>query len=296
MTYQEALNELIQLEQEAQVLQQRKYREEQVIEIKKKELEKYTDDLYREHYDVKQLEKNSIGTIFKKISGNYQKEYEKEMSEYLAAKEKYDEFNIIIEDLHSEVNRYRNELFRKEQEIKRKRQDLRNNYPEGMEIAKKEEELRKKLYSQKKELEEAIAATHRVYTLAKDALEQCRSAKSWATYDTFFNGGLISDLIKYDKIDNAASIISQLQSATDRMNKELKDVKIAFDSDLNQIDGSTRFFDIAFDNIFTDWSVRNKLSSNVEELTRYCSKVEAILASLRNKKRSIEQQLLESQN
>lgn len=293
MTYQEACNELMQLEQEVLVLQQRKFREEQVIEIKKKELEKYTDDLYREHYDVKQLEKNSIGTLLKKISGNYQKEYEKETKEYLAAKAKYDEFNIMLEDLQSEVNRYRNEIVRKEQEIKRKKQDLRNNYPEGMEIAKKEEELRKKLYSQKKELEEAITATHRVYELATDALEQYKSAKSWATYDTFFKGGLISDLIKYDKIDNAAALISHLQSATDRMNKELKDVKIAFDSNINQIDGSTKFFDIAFDNIFTDWSVRNKLSSNVEELTRYCSKVEALLASLRNEKRSIEQQLLQ---
>ncbi|ABX41099.1 coiled-coil domain-containing protein [Lachnoclostridium phytofermentans] len=293
MTYQEASNELMQLEQEIRVLQQRKYREEQVIEIKKRELEKYTDDLYKEHYDVKQLEKNSIGTLLKKISGNYQKEYEKEMNEYLIAKAKYDEFIIMIEDLHSEVNRYRNEIFHKEQEIKRKKQDIRNNYPEGMEIAKKEEELRKKLYSQKKELEEAITATNRVYELTKDALEQYKSAKSWATYDTFFNGGLISDLIKYNKIDNAVEIVSQLQSATDRMNKELKDVKVAFDSNLNQIDGSTRFFDIAFDNIFTDWSVRNKLSSNVEELTRYCSKVEALLASLRNEKRSVEKQLLE---
>jgi DNA repair exonuclease SbcCD ATPase subunit len=293
VTYQEACNDLMQLEQEVQVLQQRKYREEQVIEIKKKELEKYTDDLYREHYDVKQLEKNSIGTLLKKISGNYQKEYEKETKEYLAAKAKYDEFNIMIEDLQSEVNRYRNEIVRKEQEIKRKKQDLRSNYPEGMEVAKKEEELRKKLYSQKKELEEAITATQRVYELAMDARDQYKSAKSWATYDTFFNGGLISDLIKYDKIDNAAALISQLQSATDRMNKELRDVKIAFDSNINQIDGGTRFFDIAFDNIFTDWSVRNKLSSNVDELTRYCSKVESLLASLRNEKRGIEQRLLQ---
>ncbi len=291
MTYQEACNGLMQLEQEILVLQQRKFREEQVLKRKKKELEKYTDDLYREHYDVKQLEKNSIGTILKRISGNYQKEYEKETREYLAAKEKYDEFIIIIEDLQAEVNRYQNEINRKEQEIKGKKQEIRNNYPEGMELAQKEEEVRKKLYSQKKELEEAIMAANRVYELAKAALDQYKSAKSWATYDTFFRGGLISDLVKYDKIDNAAAMVSQLQSAINRMAKELKDVKIAFDSNLNHIDGSTRFFDIAFDNIFTDWSVRDKLVSNIEELTRYCNKVESLLASLRNEKRRIEQRL-----
>lgn len=293
MTYQEVCHEVMQLEQEIQVLQQRKYREEQGLERKKKELAQYTDDLYREHYDVKQLEKNSIGTLIKKISGNYQKEYEKETQEYLAAKAKYDEFNIIIEDQKAEVRRYQNEIFHKEQEIKRKKQEIRNNYPEGIELAKKEDEVRRKLYSQKKELEEAITATHRVYELAKNALEQYKSAKSWATYDTFFKGGLISDLMKYEKIDNATSIISQLQSATIRMQKELKDVRIAFESNLNQIDGSTRFFDIAFDNIFTDWNVRDKLASNVEEISRYCSKIESLLASLRNEKRSIVQRLAE---
>lgn len=291
MTYQEACHEVMQIEQEIQVLQQRKYREEQGLELKKKELTKYTDDLYREHYDVKQLEKNSIGTLIKKISGNYQKEYEKETKEYLAAKAKYDEFTIIIEDQKAQVNRYKNEIFHKEQELKVKKQEIRNNYPEGIELAQKEDEVRKKLYAQKKELSEAITATHRVFELAKNALDEYKSAKSWATYDTFFKGGLISDLVKYDKIDNASAIISQLQSATNRMKKELKDVKIAFDSNINQIDGSTRFFDIAFDNIFTDWNVRDKLASNVDEISRYCSKIESLLVSLRNEERSIEQRL-----
>ena len=123
MTYQEVCHEVMQLEQEIQVLQQRKYREEQGLAMKKKELAQYNDDLYREHYDVKQLEKNSIGTLIKKISGKYQKEYEKETQEYLAAKAKYDEFNIIIEDQKAEVRRYQNEIFHKEQEIKRRKQD-----------------------------------------------------------------------------------------------------------------------------------------------------------------------------
>lgn len=293
MTYQEACHEVMQLEQEIQVLQQKKYREEQGLELKKKELTKYTDDLYREQYDVKQLEKNSFGTLIKKISGNYQEEYEKETKEYLAAKAKYDEFTIIIEDQKTEISRYKNEIFHKEQELKKKKHEIRNNYPEGIELAQKEDEVRRNLYSQKKELSEAITATQRVYELAKKALDQYKSAKSWATYDTFFKGGLISDLVKYDKIDNATATISQLQSATNRMKKELKDVRIAFDSTLNQIDGSTKFFDIAFDNIFTDWSVRDKLASNIEELSKYCNKIESLLASLRNEARSIEQRLSE---
>ena len=293
LTYQEACHEVMQIEQEIQVLQQRKYREDQVLEIKKKELEKYTDDLYREKYDVKQLEKNSIGTLIKKIAGSYQEKYEKETQEYLAAKAKYDEFTVIIDDLKVEINRYQKEIEKKEQELKVKKQEIRNNYPEGIELAQKEEEIRKKLYSQKKELEEAITATNRAYELAKNALEQYKSAKSWATYDTFFKGGLISDLVKYDKIDNANATISKLQSASYRMIKELKDVKIAFDSNINQIDGTTRFFDIAFDNIFTDWSVRDKLTSNINELTNYSNKVASLLASLRNEKRAIEQKLSE---
>ena len=291
MTYEEACFEVFQLEEEIQVLQSKKYREEQVLDRKQQEFNQYTDELYREQYDVKQLEKNSLGTILKKMTGKFEEQYEKETREFLAAKAKYDEYSILLEDLKSVINRYQNEICRKQQEIKKKKITIRETYPEGLKIARQEEEERKKLFGQNKELEEAITATQRVYQLATNAMSEYEGAKSWATYDTFFKGGLIADLAKYDKIDKAAACVSQLNSAANQMKKELSDVKMAFDENLNQIDGSTRFFDIAFDNIFTDWNVRDQLADNIQKLNSYCNRLSELLCKLRMEKSRIEKKL-----
>lgn len=291
MNYQEAVNEIMNLQEEIKVIQQKLDNVTLTYEERKKQLSQYKAQLAEEKYDVDQLENLSISKILYKMIGKYEDKYQKEYQEYLTAKRKYDEYAVDIEQLANEVERYTQQLREKQEQLKTKQAKLRTDYTEGQILARKEDEERQRLYRQKKELEEAILATEKVYNLAKSAIDEYSSAKSWATYDTFFNGGLLTDMIKYSKVDNAAEISNELKSASKRMRKELADVKLAFEVELDNMNDGTRFWDMAFDNIFTDMNVRNRLAENIDQLSSYITRVEHILADLRMQNMQVNEKL-----
>src|SRR5690606_15613549 len=103
----------------------------------------------------------------------------------------------------------------------------------------------------------------------------------WSTYDTFFGGGLIADLAKYNKLDNANKFVSRISAATKDMKKELKDVEMTLEHNLEIISGSEQFFDIAFDNIFSDWSIRGKIEKNLEAMNRYYEELTKIESQIK---------------
>lgn len=291
MNYQEAVREIMVLQEELKVMQQKYKNTTLTYENRVKELNQYKLELNEEKLDVDQLEKLSFSRILYKMIGKYEEKYQKEFQEYLTAKRKYDEYVVDIHQLQEAVEHYEREMNAKQAELQVKQAKLRTDYEEGQVLAQKEDEQRQLLYRQKKELDEAIGATNRVLSLAKDAMEEYSSAKSWATYDTFFNGGLFADMIKYSKVDNAAEISNKLKSASTMMKEELSDVKLVFPYDLDNVDDGTRFWDIAFDNIFTDMNVLNCLAENIDQLTTYISNVERILSDLQKERAMVDKKL-----
>lgn len=281
MNFQEASNEILELQGDLSIVQKKLDDASLTYQNRKAQLEEYKTQLAEEKLDVDQLENLSFSKILYKMIGKYEDKYQKEYQEYLTAKRKYDEYAVDIEQLAIEVERYTRELQSKQEQIQIKQKKLRTDYKEGQILARQEDEERQLLYRQKKELEEAIYATDKVLSLANAAKDEYSSAKSWATYDTFCNGGFISDMMKYSKVDKAAEISNQLKSASTRMKKELADVKLVFDVQLDNMNDGTRFWDMAFDNIFTDMNVRNRLAENINQLSSYIVKVEHISDDLR---------------
>ncbi|WP_434810467.1 hypothetical protein [Microbacterium sp. bgisy189] len=119
-------------------------------------------------------------------------------------------------------------------------------------------ERRGALHAEVVELQQAIeASVHADAALA--AAEECLdSASGWATYDTFFGGGMIADLVKHDRMNKAADLIRRADRALAELGAELADVGMAAAGDLG-IDDFSRALDIWFDNIFTDWAVRDRV-------------------------------------
>lgn len=291
MDYQAACNKILALEEELRLLDSKLQLTSVHLNKKKEEWEQFKDNLYKEKLDVEQLERLSLSSIFSKIVGNYEKKHEKEYQEYISAKRTYDEYAAYVDDLNKELSRYQYEITKLKDEIKVQKVNLRTNYPEGRILAEEENEKKKELYRLRKEIEEAEAAAITVYSLALEAQKEYESAKGWATYDTFFGGGLLTDMVKYSKIDSAAETSNQMKAASERMLKELSDVNLAFQGNIDSINDGTRFFDIAFDNIFTDWNVRTRLTENIEQLEDYIIKLEDILSNLRQRKNSINQKI-----
>ncbi|WBW50425.1 hypothetical protein O6R05_02465 [Peptoniphilus equinus] len=118
-----------------------------------------------------------------------------------------------------------------------------------------------------KELDETLLAID-------EAKAAYSSAKNFGILD-MFGGGMILSMIKHSKMD-------QGKAAMDKVEKELEDLKQAFShQDLNlYLDISDSFFDVYFDNIFSDWKTQQAIAKNQEALEDLESKLRALRTQL----------------
>ena len=115
-----------------------------------------------------------------------------------------------------------------------------------------------------KELNEAKIAAENAYRALERAEEKYSSAKSWGIWD-IFGGGAFSSLIKHSKIDDAEREMEEVVRKLNILQKELKDIYIDFRG-YSKVNDFDRVFDIAFDNIFSDWSTQSKIKENLHEI------------------------------
>lgn len=251
----------------------------------------YKRALEKEKVDVEALEKETFLAALAKIMRCYDKKYEKEYNEYLRAKQSYDAFLVELETIVEEKQRLQVNLQDAKNQLKILKESFYRNNPQAQ---LEEEKERTCLYQKKKELQEAIEAVTKVKHLAQEVYKAYDSAKGWATYDTFLGGGFLGDLMKYGKIDEAESLTHKMKAAAKYMEKELLDVDVTFHGDFEHMDGITRTFDMVFDNIFTDWSVKEHLAQNLQVLANYQRQLEGVIEQLRNALVSVEIQIKET--
>lgn len=115
-----------------------------------------------------------------------------------------------------------------------------------------------------KELKEAKEAADLVIVRINAGIKQLESASSWGVLD-ILGGGLISSLVKRDKIGQANRSLEEISSSLKALNKELSDVDISLpDSIPDEL--SDELFDVVFDNIFTDIRVQGEIKENLVAL------------------------------
>lgn len=115
-----------------------------------------------------------------------------------------------------------------------------------------------------KELKEAKEAADLVIVRIDAGIKQLESASSWGILD-ILGGGLISSLVKRDKIGQANRSLEEISASLISLNKELSDVDISLpDSIPDEL--SDELFDVVFDNIFTDIRVQGEIKENLVSL------------------------------
>lgn len=291
MNYKEAYDKLLGYQEDILVLKSKLSDNRKLLEEKNDQLVSFLQTMKKEKRDVDQLEGLSISSILSKISGSYDEKLRKESEEYLLSKIRYDEMNTSLMNLKKEMERQQSEIRDLEQNHAKLKEHILVSYPEGTALSEEIESRKKELFSVRKEIAEAIRAVEAVTALTLEAENKLSSAKSWSTYDTFFGGGIIGDLVKYSKLDEANQHIAEINSAAELMQKELQDVDLAIENKMEHIGGSERFFDIAFDNIFSDWSIRGKITSNLDHIRTFLSELQTISEQLRGKMMEIDREL-----
>lgn len=98
---------------------------------------------------------------------------------------------------------------------------------------------------------------------------------------TSFFGGLISSLVKRDRIETANRYISEISQSVTILNKELEDVNMSIPTEISNTFGD-KFFDIWFDNIFTDIRVQTEIGDTLEKIKDFRVNIEELIKKLDN--------------
>lgn len=107
------------------------------------------------------------------------------------------------------------------------------------------------------ELREVSGAAQRAGEALSGALAHLDSASDWATYDTF-GGGFLTDMIKREKMDQAVVLMRNADEALRALSRELGDLGRDGVGGIDA-DGMLGTFDVWFDDIFSDWTVMNRI-------------------------------------
>ncbi|SDH89378.1 hypothetical protein [Proteiniclasticum ruminis] len=282
MTYETTYNRWLQLTEEKKVLEQKLKDTTKELEAKNIQLHTFLSMMKKEEKDVENLEQSSLSSLFSKVTGKFEEKLVKEQEEYLQAKLNYDDKKNELELLNKKEQRLQSELMKLNQATSDLKESLLQDYPEGILFSKELEKRKEHLFHLQRELEEALDAVQHVKGYAEMAIQEFLSARGWSTYDTFFGGGLLADLAKYNRLDEANKAISRISAASKEMKKELRDVEMTLEHNLETVSGSDQFLDIAFDNIFSDWSIRGKIDTNLSAMNQYLEELKKIELQLKD--------------
>ena len=242
--------------------------------------------MYQEQEDVDRLEGGSLAAFFYRVVGKKDEKLEQEREEAYAAKVKYDaaaaELSVVEEDIAKMVEEVTPLRGCEEQYAKllqEKASAVKNSgSPEGEEIFRLEERL-SRVQNRIRELKEAIAAGDEAWDMAQDVLQSLDSAEGWSTWD-MLGGGLIADVAKHSRLDEAQWKIEALQHQLTRFRSELADVTVYADVQVN-MEGFVRFADYFFDGLFVDWMVRDRIHQSQQSIYYTENQIEAVLQRLR---------------
>lgn len=143
--------------------------------------------------------------------------------------------------------------------------------------------------TESREAYDAGVAAHGHLSRAASTLD---SARSWSSWDTFGGGGLLTDMMKYDRLDDVGRELREAEAALRAFTDELADVHLPAAAALD-IDSLTSTFDVWFDNIFTDWAVRDRIIDAQGKVAHAASEVAGTLDRIRERRTAIAARLAE---
>jgi hypothetical protein len=249
--------------------------------------------LERETEDVERLESFSWTRIWTSLNGSHATALEREQAER-------DAVRYVVAEAESRretAQRYVDALQAQRQALgdvdaasaralAAKEQWLLRDGAHGAELSDLAER-RGRLVAREREVREAHVAGVDARNLLAEARTLLASAKSWSTWDAFGGGGLVTDLVKYSKLDQVSDLLRRADFALGRFSRELEDIGVAGVAAGVEVDGMTRTFDVFFDNIFSDLAVRSRIHDAATRVARALDAVIPVLANLEDEGRQL---------
>ncbi|WP_027643437.1 hypothetical protein [Enterocloster clostridioformis] len=133
--------------------------------------------------------------------------------------------------------------------------------------------------ARRREINEAVQAGERALKSLRAAEEKLSSARNWGIFD-MLGGGLITDIIKHSKINDASSYLETAKTDLRRFQKELSDIP-DYEELRVDIGSFLSFADFFFDGLLVDYMVQSGINGTRNKVETAIRKVEGLLAELR---------------
>lgn len=250
-----------------------------------------------ERIEVEKLEGRSLARYFYSVIGKLDEKLDQERKEAYAARVKLDAAERELAGIEKDVSDLRTQLanarYAKQlltDALTSKREELKSSGSKtGEQILELEQKIAA-LEAQKQEIREAVSAGYSASSTADRILGELESADGWNTWDMIGGGGIITHMAKHSHLDDAQSLVEELQSRLRKFKTELADIQINADMQVN-IDGFLRFADYFFDGLFADWAVGDRINESMSSVRSTKDQISRTLDRLFNMESSADQEI-----
>ena len=247
----------------------------------RREAERLRQAWDKEQADVDRLEGASLSALLASLTGRKEERLEQEEAEALAARLQYQSAQRQLEEVQRELEACQDRIRasadcpeRYEAFLRSRQEALKAADPDLRERIGSLENRIAALIARRRELREALTAGDRVLERLSGAIDKLDSAGGWSTWD-LLGGGLVADMMKYSRLDEAQNQIEALRGDLRRYQAELADVERLEQFDVRP-GGMMQAVDIFFDNIFSDWMVRDQIQRSQNEMYGLQSRIRGI--------------------
>ncbi len=245
------------------------------------------DRVAEEYRDVEKLESLSFTKILAHLKGSHSDDLARETAEHQAAEYEYltlqaradadqravENFTRQLATLGNVQARYRKALAVKEKWL------IERDDPAADRLCEIAEQ-RGRLEAERVEIDQAISAGENALEQLRAAADKLDSARSWSAYDTWLDGGILTSMVKHNRLDDGAAHMRSADAALRRFATELADVNMAGVQALD-LKPMMRTFDVWLDNIFNDLAVRSRIIESQESVAKTIDGTKAVLEQLR---------------
>lgn len=242
--------------------------------------------MLQEQKDVERLEKHSLATFFYYLTGQMDAIMDKERREAYTARIKYDTVARELEAVREDILETREDLQdlqdceqRYARALEKKRSHMKEAADPNSAKLLEKEQLLSYLAQQKREIEESIAAGTAALRIMAQLQQNLHSAKDWSTETK--TPAFWADHARQEQLEEAQEKISLLQVQMQQFNKELSDVTIRPNLQV-QIQRMLQFADNLFDDLRMDMPVPQRIQHScfLADQTREC--ILSVLRQLQN--------------
>lgn len=244
--------------------------------------------------DIEEAGEKSFAYFIRTVIGSQERKIEKEKQEQIEARYQLDKVSEQLEEAKANYEQLAFNVTKTRAELEDLKKIIAVSDPSYKEKVDEESKKRMGWRQELVEVDEAFNAGKSILNRINEALKHLGSANSWSTMD-MLGGGFFTDMMKYDKIDEAENLMSKVESELRRYELELKDVEYEWNSSYEFISGGHRAMDIFFDNIFTDISNNKKINNNINNLENLKNQIITVQNRLKGMKREIKEKIVLSE-